>query len=157
MKTRTLDSRLVSIAPLHDHHHSSRRTIFRTSFFVSNCISKRASAKAMSSGRVSGRQLVSRPPIVPSSFDKLQRDRFDQFLLYYEDDNDNFRFKLTILDRPILATTKITYATAVFLVPAGREGEYMFSSKRGLESISESAACARLIAGAFIVSWNMQA
>ncbi|GKY95177.1 methyltransferase-like protein 13 [Mayamaea pseudoterrestris] len=104
----------------------------------------------MSSGRVSGRQLVTRPPIVPSSFDKLQPDRFDQFLLSYEDEDDeNFRYKLHVLDINLLATTNIAYATAVFLIPAGREGEYMFSSKNGLASIAESAKCARMIAVSF--------
>jgi hypothetical protein len=101
----------------------------------------------MTLGKVSGRQLVTRPLIVPSSFDRLQPDRFDQFHLFFEDDIDNFRFKLTIVDRIVLPTTNVSYATAVFLIPAGREAEYIFSSKRGLSSVAESAHCARLIAG----------
>lgn len=101
----------------------------------------------MNSGKVSGRQLVTSPPIVLASFDKLQPTRSDSFCLFYDDDAEHFRFKLTVVDRSILPTTKLSYATAVFLIPAGRESEYTFASSRGLESIAESAQCARLVAG----------
>ena len=49
------------------------------------------------------------------------------------------------------ATTKMsfTYTNAVFLIPAGRETEYIFSSLSGLRSILKSANTARLIAVAF--------
>jgi hypothetical protein len=108
----------------------------------------------MSSGEVSGRQLVSRPPIVPSSLDKLRTDRFDSFHLFYEDQSEDFRYKLTVVDREVLPTTRILYAMAVFLIPAGREGEYMFSSEQGLRSILESSGSARLVAGRFPLSFE---
>lgn len=48
-------------------------------------------------------------------------------------------------------TTKMsfTYTNAVFLIPAGRETEYIFSSLSGLRSILKSANTGRLIAVAF--------
>jgi hypothetical protein len=42
-----------------------------------------------------------------------------------------------------------TYTNAIFLIPAGRETEYIFSSITGLRSILNSANTARLIAVAF--------
>jgi hypothetical protein len=119
-------------------------------------------------------QLVALPPLHPASFDKLDPSRKDDVYLYYEKDvkktaaatdgqqgsgnSSNYRYKLTIVDRPIIATAtnnnnnnnnKLAYATAVFLIPAGREAEYMFSSIRGLQNIAASAGTARLIAVAF--------
>lgn len=47
------------------------------------------------------------------------------------------------------STTSFTYTNAVFLIPAGRESEYIFSSLSGLRSILKSANTARLIAVAF--------
>jgi hypothetical protein len=108
----------------------------------------------MSSGKLSiGRQLVVRPPIVPFSFDKLQSDRFDEFLVYYENDDEHFRYKLIVLDRSLLPTTQITYATAAFIVPSGRESEFMFSSIRGLSTVMESSGCARLVTGTLVGSF----
>lgn len=51
----------------------------------------------------------------------------------------------------VVASTKtsVTYTNAVFLIPAGRETEYIFSSLSGLRSILKSANTARLIAVAF--------
>jgi hypothetical protein len=90
-----------------------------------------------------------------------------------------YRYKLTIIDHPTLTvqrtkpivprrTTKsnahrqhnnvvettqpkmsFTYTNAVFLIPAGRETEYIFSSLSGLRSILKSANTTRLIAVAF--------
>jgi hypothetical protein len=47
------------------------------------------------------------------------------------------------------STLSFTYTNAIFLIPAGRETEYMFSSMSGLRSILKSANTARLIAVAF--------
>ena len=101
-------------------------------------------------------ELVARPPINPSSFETLRPDRLDEVLLYRDEDaksstdsSGTYRFKLTVVDRKILPTTRIAYATAVFLIPAGRESEYMFSSGQGLRSIAKSAQAARLIAVSF--------
>lgn len=46
-------------------------------------------------------------------------------------------------------TASFTYTNAVFLIPAGRESEFIFSSLTGLRSILKSANTARLIAVAF--------
>jgi spermidine synthase len=98
-------------------------------------------------------QLVARPPIHPASFDSLQSNRLDDIFLYYEDQPAelSYRYKLSVLDRSIvvLPTTQLAYATAVFLIPAGRESEFMFSSAAGLQQIAESAQTARLIAVSF--------
>lgn len=94
-------------------------------------------------------QLVARPPIHPASFESLQPDRRDDIFLYREDDNINYRYKLIVVDRSILPTTRLSYATAAFLVPAGRESEYMFTSAQGLRSIAASAQTARLIVVSF--------
>lgn len=139
------DHRLVQIST-QSHYESAANEL--GSLWAISCPTK---SVRMSSSRVSGRQLVARPPIVPSSFDKLKPGRFDTFHLFYEDDDANFRYRLHVLDRSVLPTTILSYATAVFLIPAGRESEYMFSSIRGLESILESARCARLIAGTIMI------
>ena len=52
-------------------------------------------------------------------------------------------------DEGLTPTTSFTYTNAVFLIPAGRETEYIFSSLSGLRSILKSANTARLIAVAF--------
>ena len=95
-------------------------------------------------------ELVARPVIHQPSFDNLNDSRFDQIFLYYEENKKGeHRYCLTVVDRTILPTAQLDFPTAAFLVPAGRESEYMFSSKRGLQSIAESAKCARLIAVSF--------
>ena len=94
-------------------------------------------------------QLVARPPIHPATFDKLDPQRRDQIHLYVEgSDNDvndeqlssNVRYTLTIIDR----SGPASIPTALFLIPAGREAEYMFT--HGLSSIADSANTSRLIA-----------
>lgn len=113
-------------------------------------------------------QLVARPPIHPASFNSLHPEKLNHIFLYYEDDQKRqasskedkdragsststaYRYKLTVADRSLLPTTSnIAYATAVFLIPAGRESEYMFSSHAALQQIATSAQTARLIAVAF--------
>jgi SAM-dependent methyltransferase len=111
-------------------------------------------------------QLVARPPIHPASFDSLHPEKLNHIFLYYEDDERTpsskdkdhtgdststaYRYKLTVVDRPLLpTTTNIAYTTAVFLIPAGRESEYMFTSHSALQQIAASAQTARLIAVAF--------
>jgi SAM-dependent methyltransferase len=114
-------------------------------------------------------QLVARPPIHPASFDSLHPEKLNDIFLYYEDDQRTpsskdkesdstttnttksaYRYKLTVVDRKLLPTTSnITYATAVFLIPAGRESEYMFTSLSALQQIATSAQTARLIAVSF--------
>lgn len=113
--------------------------------------------------------LVAKPPIHTAHFDEWNSDRHDEIFLYLEGDNDddddaaaagrqrdneNFRYKLTVVDRADAANikskkNKFAYATAVFLIPAGRESEYMFQSAPGLGAIAASAGCARLIAVTF--------
>lgn len=91
-------------------------------------------------------------------------------------DRDKYRYKLTIVDHPGLihvannfiapriarnesrgrrtasngdrpkSSVSFTYTHATFIIPAGRESEYMFSSLSGLRSIVRSANAARLIA-----------
>jgi hypothetical protein len=46
-------------------------------------------------------------------------------------------------------TTPLAFTTVVFLIPVGRESEYIFGSQKGLLSIAKSAHFARLIAVAF--------
>lgn len=91
-------------------------------------------------------QLVARPPLHPASFDRWNPDRWDHVLLYNLSQPHHFRYKLTILDRRVDHSTAIAYATAVLLIPAGRESEYLFQSRHGLQAIAESAQTARLIA-----------
>jgi hypothetical protein len=103
-------------------------------------------------------ELEAHPPIHPASFDKLDPSRFDQVYLYHDGSwrNDGakqqYRYRLTVVDRSVLPTSSygIQYATVVFLIPAGRESEYLFSSQKGLSSVvAKSAQCVRLIAVAF--------
>jgi hypothetical protein len=91
--------------------------------------------------------LVARPPMDTSLLESLSPDRLDHIYLYRELDPDqDYRYRLTIVDRKLLATTPLNHATAVFLIPAGRESEYMFGTRAGLHSVAESAGCARLLA-----------
>lgn len=95
-------------------------------------------------------ELVAKPPIDPTSFETLKPDRLDHIDLFYEkQQHRQYRYRLTVVDRPVLPTSKLSHVTAVILVPAGREGEYVFSSQRGLVQLAESANCARVIAVAF--------
>ena len=95
-------------------------------------------------------ELVARPPIDTSLLESLSPDRLDHIYLYREFDPDqSYRYRLTIVDRPLLSSTPLNHATAVFIIPAGREGEYMFGTRAGLQSVAESAGCARLLAVAF--------
>lgn len=103
--------------------------------------------------------LVARPPIHPASFEKWDPDRHNDIFLYLEDDDqrENYRYKLTVIDRKEISAdgnvggsnVKLQYATAVFLIPAGRESEYMFHSSTGLRAVAASAGTARLIAVTF--------
>jgi hypothetical protein len=94
--------------------------------------------------------LVAKPPIDQTSFETLKPDRWDRIDLCYENQpQQQYRYRLTVVDRPVLPTSKLAHVTAVILVPAGREGEYVFSSQRGLVQLAESANCARVIAVAF--------
>jgi hypothetical protein len=99
------------------------------------------------------KELVAQPPLHPASFDKLNPLRLDQLYLYYEGDDKldpekkKYRYRLTVVDRQ--STSPLGFPTAVFLIPAGRETEYIFHSQKGLLSIAESAKCARLVAVSF--------
>ena len=93
--------------------------------------------------------LVAKPAIDASSFTELKADRLDRIDLFFENQPQHYRYRLTVVDRPILPTHKLAHVTAVILVPAGREGEYVFSSHRGLLQLAESADCARVVAVAF--------
>jgi hypothetical protein len=120
---------------------------------------------AETNGKQHTASLVARPPIHTASFEKWNPDRRDEIFLYHEDEDDreNYRYKLTVLDdahtvvskrdnNQALATKKSTvfgYATAVFLIPVGRESEFVFHSISGLRTIATSARAARLIAVAF--------
>lgn len=101
------------------------------------------------------KELVAQPPLHPASFDKLDPLRLDQLYLYYEGDDKidpekkKYRYRLTVVDRNLLPTSFLGFPTAVFLIPAGRETEYIFHSQKGLLSIAESAKCARLVAVSF--------
>lgn len=95
-------------------------------------------------------ELVARPPIHPHSFSSLNPCRFDEIFLYYDHNKKGqHRYCLTVVDRPVLPSTQLSFSTAAFLIPAGRESEYMFSNVGGLQSIAKSAKCARLIAVSF--------
>jgi hypothetical protein len=72
------------------------------------------------------------------------------------------RYKLTVVDRQLMPSSSsnsssnsnsnsnlLAYATAVFLIPAGRESEYMFTSHAALQQIAASAQTERLIAVSF--------
>lgn len=135
------------------------------------------------------KNLVARPAIHPSSFTKYDPNgRYDELYLYVdnndnnEDNNTFFRYKLTVIDRPIIPPPMITtmssnakndttnrrssrtnkrstaavssssttitvqYAMIVFIIPMGREMEYMFTNrKNGLMNIAQSANTVRLV------------
>ena len=93
--------------------------------------------------------LVARPAINPKAFEIWHPSRFDHVMLYLEGrdgDADEYRYRLTVVDR---CADSLQHVTAVVLIPAGRESEFIFASQRGLASVAESAGCARLIAVAF--------
>ena len=106
-----------------------------------------SSMHIMSAAPQEADELVARPPIDTSLLESLSPDRLDHIYLYRESDKDlSYRYRLTIVDRPLVSTTLLNHATAVFIIPAGREGEYMFATRTGLQSVAESAGCARLLA-----------
>lgn len=108
------------------------------------------SGLASSSSSPSPSDLVANPPIDAKLFESYKPSRFDQIYLYYEKSTQQFRYRLTVVDRPgLLPTNRLAHVTAVVLISAGRESEYIFSSQRGLLSVAESADCARLVAVAF--------
>jgi hypothetical protein len=88
-------------------------------------------------------QLVADPPFQACNFESFKPSRFDHIYLFDEKNKTHCRYHLLVVDCP---TTNVTRPTAVFLIPAGRESEYLFSSQKGLWSVAESAQCARLIA-----------
>ena len=93
--------------------------------------------------------LVARPAINPKVFETWNPSRLDHVLLYLEGRNGcagDYRYRLTVVDR---SADSLKHVTAVVLIPAGRESEFIFASQRGLLSVAESAGCARLIAVAF--------
>lgn len=103
-------------------------------------------------------EFIFRPPLHPASFDSLRSDRLDETYVYESDadvpapdvvdrSTTNFRYKLTVVDRHILPTTpNLQFPSAVFIVPPGREAEYLFSSSYSLrQTVAPSAKCCRLI------------
>jgi ubiquitin-conjugating enzyme E2 J2 len=97
------------------------------------------------------RELTLHPPLDLTQLSTLEPARCHVIHLLYEGSvgapDVDFRYRLTIVDRAkILPTTRLQYATAMVLIPAGRESEYLWKSKRGLQQVAESAQCARLIA-----------
>ena len=89
--------------------------------------------------------------------------RFDKVHLYqlldsHTDDIDNshtddnhrdkllhWRFEITIIDNAYKPGAR-QIPCAIFLIPGGRETEYLFSTKQGLQNVAESANCLRLLA-----------
>ena len=107
---------------------------------------------------MSNRKLIARPPLISSSFTSLSPNRFDKIHLYEQtksistDQNKNeWRYELTILDYASIQKKKTSniLPCAVFLIPAGRESEYLFRTHKGLMNIAKSANCVRLIAVSF--------
>ena len=94
-------------------------------------------------------ELVAKPAIDPNLFESLNPSRFDHVLLYHEARGDDYRYRLTVVDRSCDESSSLAHVTAVVLIPAGRESEFIFTSQRGLLSVAESAGCARLVAVAF--------
>lgn len=71
-------------------------------------------------------------------------DRWDKIHLFCKSTSlEHWRYELTIVDTPI---TSSKIPCAIFLIPGGREHEFLFSTKEGLYSIADSANCVRLIA-----------
>ena len=85
--------------------------------------------------------------LLASRFQSLDTNRFDCIELYSDSGAPQWRYQLRIVDRQ--ATKNGGPPCAVVLIPAGRESEYIFNSKRGLQSVAASANCSRLIAVAF--------
>jgi ubiquitin-conjugating enzyme E2 J2 len=97
------------------------------------------------------RELILHPPLDLTQLSTLEPTRCHVIHLLYEGSvgapDVDFRYRLTIVDHAkVLPTTRLQYATAMVLIPAGRESEYLWKSKRGLQQVAESAQCARLIA-----------
>ena len=81
---------------------------------------------------------------------------------------ESYRYRLTVVDHPGLhrgstrsttttsttTTVSLHCATAVFLIPAGRESEYLFRTRRGLQQVCQSAQAGRLIAVALGRSYS---
>jgi len=109
---------------------------------------------------MASRKLIARPPITASTFSRLDPNRFNKIHLYENLSSinsntiqNNWKYELTILDRDISPSQSNNNSSilpcAVFLVPAGRESEYVFRTKNGLRNVAESANCVRLIAVSF--------
>jgi hypothetical protein len=66
------------------------------------------------------------------------------------DGNELPRYTVTVVDRGIIAASSSSsgnrHGTVAFLIPAGREAEFMFSTLPGLKAVLESANCDRLLA-----------
>jgi len=121
------------------------------------------SAFTSTSNKLQERQLISIPPLDPKKFQNLIPNRFDTLHLHDESPSNNrtdYRYRLIVMDRSLPPKTStsisrsqylqgITHPVAVFLIPAGREAEYLFRTYRGLNDIAKSANCARLIAVSF--------
>lgn len=102
--------------------------------------------------------LVAKPSLKLTSLSQLKSDRFDKIYLYSSVEDKHWRYELTVVDHVISSRNGESGCgkgvvqrnpCGVFLIPAGRETEYLYSSRRGLLNIAESANCARLIAVAF--------
>jgi spermidine synthase len=101
--------------------------------------------------------LVAKPSIKFKSLSQLKSDRCDKIYLYSSVEDKHWRYELTVVDRVTSSsspngesgTVVVLKPCVVFLIPTGRETEYIYASRRGLLSIAESANCARLIAVAF--------
>ena len=94
-------------------------------------------------------ELVAKPAINSISFQTLNVNRLNHIYLFLENQPEHYRYRLTVVDRPVIPTSNLSHVSAVVLVPAGREGEYIFSSQKGLLQLAESANCARVIAVSF--------
>jgi hypothetical protein len=98
--------------------------------------------------------IATQPPLHPSSFDKLNPARLIISFCVTKATTKEMIKSRTIAtgsqlstERNLFPTTPLAFSTAVFLIPVGREMEYvLFNSQKGLLPIAESA---RLIAVAF--------
>ena len=95
--------------------------------------------------------LLSAPDIQTAKYYSTHRgNRFDRIHFYYakdlDDNNDdvietplqNWRFRLTIIDVEYKTGRHNKIKCAIFLIPAGRESEFLFATKQGLKSVAES-------------------
>ena len=96
-------------------------------------------------------KLIARPPIIPSTYKILNPNRYDKINLFTSSKSKNYRYQLTIIDddsNNVDNTNK--QSCVVFYIPAGRESEYIFSTKKGLtQTILKSANTLRLITISF--------